>query len=179
MPRKKKIEDAEVVEAFIAHSQTADNTAEAVRLTLCDLEISKRRFLEIIQRHKAIEAGKEIARQVKEEIYQDKLPIIKSIVGLSLQTIHDFVADLKDDPIRKALLTVQEVKDLVTVATELNGLVRLEEGKATHKIGIEGTVEVNHNYTIEALQKLKQLDPIMEYPEIQAIETQFEYVESK
>jgi len=177
MPRRKKADDKEIVQTFIAHSQKESSIADAARLTISETEITRRRFLEVIQRHKAVEAGKEIARQVKDEIYKDKIPLLKGIIGLSLETIHHFLADLHQDPLRKALLTISEVQGLASIASDLNGLVRLEEGKTTANIGIEANVDHNHTVTISALQKLKELDPVMEYPEMPSIETQFEYVE--
>lgn len=179
MPRKTKISDKDIVSIFIAKSQSAPSVAEAVRETVVEADITKRRLLSVIQQYRAQDAAKEIAREIKEETYRSKIPIIKNIIGLSLETILEFVSELRDDPVRKACLSIGEVKSLAELASDLNGLVRLEEGKSTMNLGIHAAVEHNHTVTLQALQKLKELDPIMDYPEISSVTPAIEHVEPK
>lgn len=107
---------------------------------------------------------KEIHKQIAEKTYEEKVPLLKEIVDLSLNAIRDRLQQLKDPDM--ALLMIKDAKDLAAIgklATDLNSLLRLELGKSTHNIE---TVSHNYQETKIILQQLKNKDPVFDYPEL-------------
>jgi hypothetical protein len=154
-------EEQEVVNSFIRHSIPGNSARVTLDETIADTRVSKNELLRVLRKFRAIDQGKAIRHEIQKEVYKDKIPLVKNIVGLSLRTINDYLQDLEQDPISKAGLTIQDLKGLADIATQLNGLLRLEEGKSN--LNISMGVEHSYKTTLQALDKLRKIDPVFEY----------------
>ena len=107
-----------------------------------------------------------IAKARAKENYLQKIPIMKEIIGMGLEGIREFLKELILDPDKRkeAIKTVAQANTLKTLISDLEMLVRLEEGKSTANLA----VQQNHNFqqTREAIQNLRKLDPVFDYPEL-------------
>lgn len=107
-----------------------------------------------------------IQKEVSVEILAEKAPILKSIVGLNLSIIEEFLTKLHSDAEKKSNLTLTDIKDLSTISKNTNEMLRLELG--------ESTANVAHVHTIQstqvALDKLRTLDKVFDYPSLPAPE---------
>jgi len=111
-----------------------------------------------------------IHKGIAERTYEDKVPLLKEIVDLSLNAVKDKLLQLRDPEV--ATLMIKDARDLAAIgklATDLNSLLRLELGKSTHNIE---TVSHNYQETKIILQQLKNKDPVFDYPELPDVKTE-------
>lgn len=105
-----------------------------------------------------------VAAAIAKENYEKKIPIMKDVVGMGLEVIKNCLIEMMDPEIRKGM--VKNVKDLATlqgVVQDLSMLLRLEEGKSTENISIS---KRSYQETRFAIQELKKIDPVFDYPEL-------------
>ena len=103
------------------------------------------------------------AKQYATRTWNEKIPTIKNIIGLSLNALNETLKDIAvDDSLRKIMLAkVSDIAQLTKVVVDLNMLLRLELNQSTENKAISH----QHSYeqTRVALQELKKVDPIFEY----------------
>ena len=115
----------------------------------------------IISKAKAKQRADAIQDQIIEEVMEDKVPLLKDIVGLSLTHIKEF---LSENP-NAVPDNIQDAKALSSLAKDLNDLCRLESGLSTQNVEI---VKYSITQTQHIFEELKQIDPVFEYPELPA-----------
>lgn len=110
---------------------------------------------------------KSIAEEHRQELFsktlQEKIPLLREVMGLTLLSLKDFLEALYSDEERKAALTVKEAKDLSSIAKDLNEIIRLELGQSTQNI--EMVTKVEHDVTF-ILEDLRKKDPFVDYPQL-------------
>lgn len=115
---------------------------------------------------KRICEDEQIAQARAKENYLQKIPIMKEIIGMGLEGIREFLKELILDPEKRteAIKTVAQANTLKSLITDLEMLVRLEEGKSTANLA----VNQNHSFqqTREAIQQLRKIDPVFDYPQL-------------
>lgn len=105
-----------------------------------------------------------VACRVAAKNFQEKIPVIKEILGLSLDGLRERLKDLVDPEKRKELLpNMGAMAALTRILVDLNGLLRLEQGQSTENIA---TVSSSYKETRIMLQDLRKVDPVFEYPEL-------------
>ena len=105
-----------------------------------------------------------VALAVAKENFKSKIPVIKDIVGMGLDAIRETLKALGDPEVRATMLAnVRDVATLTKVVTDLNTLLRLEQGQSTENIS---TVSHSFQETRMVLQDLKKKDPVFDYPEL-------------
>lgn len=110
------------------------------------------------------QAIKNVEKAVKEEIFKDKVPALKEIVGSTLLQVKKAIEELNDPEIRsKMIRSIADVKNLAAIATDLNTLLRLELGQATENIQV---AQFSYQQTRVVLQELAKKDPVFEYPQL-------------
>ena len=98
--------------------------------------------------------------ELLEEVFKDRVPLLKEVTQLSLLTLRDFLQNLSLDEARKGILTIKDAKDLSSIAKEINEIARLELGQSTQNVEIVQRVERDVNVLIE---DLKKTDPFKDY----------------
>lgn len=92
--------------------------------------------------------------------WEEKIPTIRNIIGMSLHGVEETLKELQDPDVRKAMITnMRDLSLLTKIVTDLNMLLRLEEDKSTQNIA------VNKSYaqTRGVLQDLAKVDPVFQY----------------
>lgn len=109
-----------------------------------------------------------IAKARAKENYVQKIPIMKEIIGMGLEGIREFLKELilDSDKRREAIKTVAQANTLKSLITDLEMLVRLEEGKTTANIAVAHGEANSYQKTREAIQELKKVDKVFDYPEL-------------
>ena len=102
--------------------------------------------------------------EARESIIKDKIPVINSIAAVNLNTLLEFSCNLAKDEQRKALLTVKDAKDLASLISDLNTLIRLETGQATSNVAIT-------HFTGSSEELLKTAKEIIEMDPVHSEET--------
>jgi len=105
-----------------------------------------------------------VALATAKENFKSKIPVIKDIVGMGLDAIRETLKTLNDPEVRTTMLAnVRDLATLTRVVTDLNTLLRLEQGQSTENIS-----SVSHSFqeTRMVLQELKKKDPVFDYPEL-------------
>ena len=101
------------------------------------------------------------------ENFKYKLPLVKEILGMGIEVIHQIVSEIVLDQSsrREFIPNAQAAKAFTAALADLNTLIRLEEGKATE---ISASVQFNFQNTRAAFQDLKKSDPVFGdmYPEL-------------
>lgn len=85
----------------------------------------------------AIEVLKQSKEAFLKEVVGAKIPVLKEIVGLSLHSVREYLVNLKDNPGNISNLSINEIKALASISTELNQMLRLELGEPTQNISID------------------------------------------
>ena len=101
-------------------------------------------------------------KELNELLLESKIPTLKNIVALSLNSIQDYLMKLQD-PEEKEKLTSKQAKDLACIAKDLNELLRLELGQSTQNVQI---VQFSLEQTRHIFEDLRAIDPVMEYPDL-------------
>lgn len=140
--------------------EKVDDVYELISQEFC---IPKEFVIELLDAKTAIHVAEKAKKEFFDEIVGDKIPALKQIVGLSLHTVKEFLLELAQDKERIKNLQVFEAKQLTTICTEVNQMLRLEVGESTQNVAV-----VNYTFedTKKVLKDLKAIDPIFEYPEI-------------
>lgn len=95
------------------------------------------------------------------EVMQEKIPILKEIVGLNLLTLRDWMESLHANEAKKNALTTQDAKFLSSIAKEMNEILKLDLGQPTQSLEVVHKVEKDVTVILE---ELKEIDPFVEYP---------------
>lgn len=147
--------DKEIIEQFLELSQGQPTTA-AVAETAVALNLSVNRVASAVKKFKAKEEAKVIRQKVVEEVYEDKIPLMKDIVGISLSKLKQFISAVEIENIE----TIQEAKALKDIACDLNSMLRLELGQSTENIAINAQAQYTIEHTQKLLADLRPKDPI-------------------
>lgn len=110
------------------------------------------------QRVAVIVKDESINNAVARQNFQNKVPLIKDIVGLGLDVMKDTLKALQDSKVRTRM--IRRPSDLAALMSVINGLnimLRLDQNQST-----ENTSTVNRTFqqTKVMLQELKTLDPV-------------------
>ncbi len=131
------------------------------------------KFIAIATDYPAIEIKRicedeNIAKARAQENYLQKIPMMKEIIGMGLEGIREFLKELilDGDKRREAIKTVAQANTLKSLITDLEMLVRLEEGKTTANIAVAHGDINTYQKTREAIQELKKVDKVFDYPEL-------------
>lgn len=111
-----------------------------------------------------------IAKAKAEANYISKLPVMKEIIGMGLEQIREFLKELMTDSLKRAFVlnNVTQVAALKNLVVDLEMLVRLTEDKTTQNIGVAHGNVNNYQKTREAVQELKKMDGVFDWPELPA-----------
>lgn len=96
--------------------------------------------------------------------WEEKVPLMRDIVGMGLNGIRETLKEMADPAVRKEMIRhVADLKALTGIVESLNLLLRLEEGKSTQNV-----LTVNRSYqeTRTVLQNLAKVDPVFSYPQL-------------
>jgi hypothetical protein len=105
--------------------------------------------------------------EIKKDVYRRKLPLIKEIVGLTLEGVKEAVQGVIEDKERLRSFSPREIRDLTMVAAELNNILRLETGQSTQNISNKTHITETTSQSVSVILKdLKEIDPVFEYPEV-------------
>ena len=116
----------------------------------------------IINNRELKRVAKNVEKKIIKEVYKDKIPVLKDIVGLSLQALRESLMELGDPERRREVLSqAKDMSALAKLAADVNGLLRLELGESTHNIA---AVTYNFQQTRHILQDLRKQDPVFDYP---------------
>lgn len=111
-----------------------------------------------------------IADKHARRIYADKVPTIEKIIGSSLHVLNKTMGEIatKESMRKKMIRNVKDLELLKNVVKDLNILLRLELDKSTENVAIGGSVNHAHTYeqTRVAIQELRKVDPVFDYPEL-------------
>ena len=161
--------DIEILETYFSFVENGYEHKNAYWLTKQNLDISDKRIKACLHKAKVKEVADNLIQEVADNIYREKVPLAKEVVGLSLTALKEYLVDLNSNPAKKVKLTPQDAKALCSVACELNNLLRLELGEPTQNIAV-----VHHSYaeTKKIFDELRQKDEIFDYPELPDIEVE-------
>lgn len=105
----------------------------------------------------------EVNKTIIKRQWDEKVPIMRDIVGMGLNGIKECLKEMADPARRQEMIRhVADLKALTGIVESLNMLLRLEDGKSTQNVA------VNRNYqeTRVVLQDLSKVDPVFSYPQI-------------
>lgn len=106
----------------------------------------------------------DIAKELAKENFQKKLPVMKDILGMGLEVMHQTMADMLKPEVRAQMITkMGDLGVLSKVLSDMHQMMRLEQGQATE---ISASVSHNYNETRMVLNKLRTEDPVFDYPEL-------------
>jgi hypothetical protein len=162
--------DKEIVEHFLTALTELDSIDEALFVTCQALGVSKARASEVMRKACLREQAKDHKKELYEKVYKEKIPLVESIVGLSLTNLQTYLENLSQHPEQLFSLSPRDASSLAAMAIKLNEMLRLELGKSTQNIDVNVTAKQSLEVTVNALQKLKAVDPVFEYPEMPALD---------
>lgn len=110
-----------------------------------------------------------------QKVWEDKGTFIQEICSLSLNIIRDRLLAMNANEKEKKTLNISDMKSLTTMITDLNGMLRLDSGLPTLAVSVKHT----HEKTIEVIEELKKVDPILQYDKEGAEEAVERYQEVK
>lgn len=147
--------DKAILETYLRASQGQSN-AEAVAETAKSLDLPVPRVAKAVQKAKLKDEAKALRREIAEEVYKEKVPMMQDIVGLCLAKLKDFVSAIEPEEIE----TIQDAKALKDIACDLNTMLRLELGQSTDNIAINAQAQYTIEHTQKLLSDLRPKDPI-------------------
>ncbi len=142
-----------VLREFFEIRPTCKSVHEAVNEISKKTGISYTKIMGVVGKASAQAEAKRQREDYADQIYSQKLPIAKSIVGKTLTQVDNFLTTFKPT-------TSQEAKDLVKMATDMTTLLRLELGESTSRVEI---ITKTHKDVTVILDELKANDPFMDY----------------
>lgn len=109
-----------------------------------------------------------IADKHARRMYSEKIPTIEKIIGSSLHVLNKTMGEIatKETVRKKMIRNVKDLELLKNVVKDLNILLRLELDKSTENVAIQGKVSHSYQETRAAIQELKKIDPVFDYPEL-------------
>jgi len=111
---------------------------------------------------KRILEEEEVNREIIKKQWEQKVPIMRDIIGMGLNGIKETLKEMADAEVRRKMIrTVNDLGALTKVVESLNTLLRLEEGKSTANIETHKTV--TYRETRNALDELAKVDPVFDY----------------
>lgn len=113
----------------------------------------------IINRHSLHSVIDNQIEEARESIIKDKLPLIQGVIGVNLHTILEFSCNLARDEKRKSELTVKDAKDLTSLISDLNTLIRLENGQSTSNHSIT-LFQGSQEELLKTARDIIELDPV-------------------
>jgi DNA-binding phage protein len=111
------------------------------------------------------------AQMTKDDIYDavfnDKVPIIKAIVGTTLSGLLEWVQDFTGNN-RHTMMSVDSARKFAALMKDVYEMSRLEAGESTQNIQVLSKVEKDVVLVLEKLNKSIEEggDPFVEYPQI-------------
>ena len=109
---------------------------------------------------KRIIEDEENAKTLIKKHWENKIPTIKDIIGMGLYGIQESLKEMQNPKIRKKMITkMGDLSALTKIVTDLNMLLRLEEGKSTQNLAVKNT----YSETRTVLQSLAKVDPVFQY----------------
>jgi hypothetical protein len=164
MSKKRKVEAPPKI-----HFRETPEWQEDVRrvLKLKERGFDPEQSAEIVQiapmRVRRILEEEEINCAIIKKQWDEKVPLMRDIIGMGLNGIKETLKEMVDPGVRKQMIRhVADLKALTGIVESLNLLLRLEEGKSTQNVA------VNRSYqdTRVVLQDLAKVDPVFSYPQI-------------
>jgi len=102
----------------------------------------------------------EVNKAIIRDQWEQKVPVMRDIIGMGLNGIKETLKEMADPEVRKAMIRgIPDLAALTKIVEQLNMLLRLEEGKSTQNIATQHT----YHETRVALQELSKIDPVFEY----------------
>lgn len=163
-----------VLETYATLASQLESKVLAVEATAKKLKIPRTRVKHILHGQALLSKSNEIKKAAQAnvekdlyvQVYKDKAPVLENIVQLTLTNIQEFLVALSADEEKKRNLTVRDIKDLATISTHLNEVLRLELGKSTQKVEV---AQYSYNKVQVVLDDLRKIDPVFEYPLLQEV----------
>lgn len=102
-----------------------------------------------------------IAKLAAKKNFEERLPLIKEIVGLGLEQINRVFKDMSTDEVYRAVM-ITSAKDLTAITkviSDLNTLLRLDQGQSTEHV-------LTHTYqeTRTILEDFRKRDVVFDLP---------------
>lgn len=157
------VKDSKILKNWHRYAGMGFNASGIVTRVALELNISPEKVKDVAKKANLIEQSRQLQQDIKEEVFKNKIPLLKEIVGASLSSVRDYLAELSTDKERLLRMSVSEMKGLADVAKNLNELLRLELGQSTQNVQV---VQYSFNEAKILLEDLKTIDPVFEYPEL-------------
>lgn len=152
---RRHAEEEQIIELYLSGVRRIAKISKLTR-------IPKSVVRAIVSKAKLRERAGEVKKQLVTEILRTKVDALKEIVDLSLSGVCTF---LKAHPVPA---NFKEAKDLAGIVKNLNEVLRLELGQSTQNV--ETKVKFSLDDTQHILSELKKIDPVFEYPMLDAPE---------
>lgn len=141
--KRRTLKDSQIVEKFLELRASADSDAQAIFETSAELGVASKKVSRAINRKEIKAQAKQIRVKITEELFKDKIPMMKNIVGVSLHKTLAFLKDFEPS-------TIDDVRALALVFKDIQMMLRLDMGQSTENIAVQHS----GNYTVEQTQKL-------------------------
>jgi hypothetical protein len=143
----------EVLREFYTVIPGAANQKEAIKEVALKTKYPINMVTKIVTNDIIRQEAKEQRRKYADAIYEDKITVIKTIVGVGLEGVLDFIKNNKPKD-------YNEARTIVSMATDLTKLLRLEMGQTTQKVELVHTQQKDITVILDELQ---QTDPFVDY----------------
>jgi hypothetical protein len=154
--------DAKIVRTYMQLRANFKFEGQRIDAVAKELRIHPVRVLNVLKRSRLRWYAKQHVKKLEEEVYKDRIPMMKEIIGKGLMKVKEFVDNFTPSDMGEARI-------LEKMVTDLNGMLRLDTGQSTQNIAVAGEVAHNMSFDIKELQKrLSQVDPVFSYPELDA-----------
>lgn len=150
-----KVEET-VIRLFFEIRPASDSHKETALEVSRRLGLTYHKVFQIIKRSLLRKEAKKQRRDYADKIYEEKIPLAKSIVGKSLTKLDNFLTTYTPS-------NIEDAKGLAKIATDVTTLLRLELGQATQQVEIMHKTQRDVNVI---LHELKDNDPFVDYPDI-------------
>ncbi len=151
----------EVTDLYVTRGYTRVQVIQVLKRKYTKLPYSA--VHNIINRYNLTNLVDAQVEEARESIIKDKIPVINGIVNVNLHTLLEFSCNLATDPERKGKLSIKEAKDLSSLITELNNLIRLETGKPTANISISH-YQGSSEELLKTAREIIEMDPVHSEP---------------
>lgn len=95
----------------------------------------------------------------------EKVPVMRDIVGMSLNGLKETLKELSDPETRRQMIkSVGDMTALAKIIEGLNVLIRLETDQSTSNVAVVHKHKHTYQETRMVLQELAKTDPVFEYP---------------
>lgn len=154
MTRHRYVTEKKVLELWFKYAPEVDNAAQLQDRVACELGVSPLRVGKVVRKARLREMAKEQRALITKELYEDKIPIAKAIIGMNLSALEVFFSTYQPRNISDALI-------LNNITLGINNLLRLESGKSTANIDLHVTQGAKS--AKEIIEQLKVNDPFKDY----------------